>query len=434
VKGGESGVTDGQREWSWSYQNPEIVKPEASEVSVLDYGPMVVATTFADYGALAAAYDSRAREKAKVTPPIKQLADQLTHDASTPREQAKAIYDWVAINITYAPNTVGTGSWVPHSAEEILTNRMGDCKDHTTLMKALLAAKGIASVPVLINGGTAYDLPPVTAPGLFSHLIIYLPSLDLYADSTSRFTPFGSLPLDDYDKPVVHTEDYTELRRTPATDPKTNTSAIETGMNFHGDGTADGETKVQAQGLFSDGLRAAAIYLQPNMEDSEIRQSLAAAGYSGTGKLTEDDPKILKDGYSYSVKYQLDEAIHVPGPSAMPIRSPIGASAGISNFLGELSQPDRTRNFQCVGGTSTESITIHLPKGVEVMAIPKDARIEGKSAIYKASYRQQGDTVTIVREMDDHTRGNVCTPEYAKEFKTFSAKVRRNLDQEILYR
>jgi hypothetical protein len=170
------------------------------------------------------------------------------------------------------------------------------------------------------------------------------------------------------------------------------------------------------------------------MEDSAIRQRLAAAGYSGTGKLIEDDPQILKDGYSYSVKYRLDEAILIPGPSAMPIRSPIGASVGISNFLGELDRPDRTRNFQCVGGTSKESITIHLPRGVDVMAIPKDAQIEGKSAIYKASYRQHGDTVTIVREIHDHTRGNVCTPDYAKEFKTFSAKVRRNLDQEILYR
>jgi transglutaminase-like putative cysteine protease len=160
VKGGEVGIKNGRREWSWTYRNPEIIKPEPSAVSILDDGPLVVASTFKDYGALGAAYDSRARAKAKVTPQIKHLADEVTGNAATPRDQAKAIYDWVATNITYAPNAVGQGSVVPHDADEILANKMGDCKDHTALMKALLAAKGIASVPVLINGGLAYALPP----------------------------------------------------------------------------------------------------------------------------------------------------------------------------------------------------------------------------------------------------------------------------------
>ncbi len=83
---------------------------------------------------------------------------------------------------------------------------------------------------------------------------------------------------------------------------------------------------------------------------------------------------------------------------------------------------------------SKENYTIELPKGVEVMAMPKDIQIDGKSATYKASYRQDGNKITINRELDDHTHGNVCTPAYAKEFKTFAAAVRRNLRAEVLYR
>lgn len=209
---------------------------------------------------------------------------------------------------------------------------------------------------------------------------------------------------------------------------------MDTVMNINPDGTAEGETKVVTKGIFSDGMRALATYVQPNMTDAVIRQSIAATGYSGTGKLTQDDPKVLKDSFSYGVKFKLDEVLRLPGPGAMPIHSPTSGGGRIGNFLGELSQADRTRNFQCIGGNAKENITIHLPKGVEVMAMPKDARIEGKSATYQATYRQQGDTLTIMREMDDRTRGNVCTPDYAKEFKTFAAKVRRNLDEQILYR
>ena len=89
VKGGEAATKDGRRQWSWTYRNEEIVKPESGAVSPLDYAPLIVATTFKDYGAVGAAYDSRARPKAKVTEPIKKLADQLTLNSQAPREQAK---------------------------------------------------------------------------------------------------------------------------------------------------------------------------------------------------------------------------------------------------------------------------------------------------------------------------------------------------------
>ena len=84
---------------------------------------------------------------------------------------------------------------------------MGDCKDHTTLLQALLAVKGIASTPVLINSGDAYTLPEVPAVDIFNHVINYVPSLDLYADSTARYTSFGLLPFDDSGKPVIHSRD-----------------------------------------------------------------------------------------------------------------------------------------------------------------------------------------------------------------------------------
>ncbi len=434
VKGGEAGTKDGRRRWSWSYQNDQIVKPESAAVSPLDYGPLIVATTFRDYGAVATAYDVRARAKAKVTVRIRKLADQLTRSAHTPREQAKVLYDWVATNVEYAPNAVGQGSVVPHDADEILANRMGDCKDHTTLLKALLAAKGIESSPVLINAGLAYTLPPAPAADVFNHLILYIPAFDLYADSTSRYTPFGTLPLDDSDKPVVHVQDFAEIQHTPPTDPKASGYEVSTSMDVHSDAVAEGDTKVMTRGLFCEETRAAMTYLPPNMEETAIRQGLAREGYIGAGTMTKDDPNILTDSYIYQVRYHLEDAINLPGPGAMPIRSPIGGSGTIECFLDGVNLPDRTVNFQCLGGYSRENYSIQLPKGVEVMAMPKDVQIEGKSAIYRASYRQKGDQIVISRELDDHTSGNVCTPAYAKEFKAFAAAVRRNLKAEVLYR
>src|SRR5207237_6980278 len=62
------------------------------------------------------------------------------------------------------PDLLGSG-WTPHEPSEIIKLRYGDCKDHATLMGALLAAKGIASEAVVVNAGNVYTLPQVAVRG-----------------------------------------------------------------------------------------------------------------------------------------------------------------------------------------------------------------------------------------------------------------------------
>ena len=103
-------------------------------------------------------------------------------------------------------------------------------------------------------------------------------------------------------------------------------------------------------------------YLQPNMEETAIRQGLAQEGYTGTGTMTKDDPRIMADSYTYQSQVSPDDAINLPGPGAMPIHSPVGGSGTIARFLDEVNLPDRTVNFQCLGGYSRENYSIQLPQ------------------------------------------------------------------------
>jgi hypothetical protein len=254
----------GRRRWRWTYSNDHVEATEERAVSSLDYGPLIVASTFKDYAHVAAAFNARAEPRVAITPRVKALADELTKNVSGVPAQAKAIYDWVAINIQYANNQSGIGAVVPHPADLVIANRMGDCKDHSILMQALLGAC-IASVPVLINANNTYSLPPVATPD-FDHLIIYIPSLNLYADSTSRYAPFGSLPFEDSDKPVVHTIDFTEVERTPARGYKQNRLEISTDLVLHPDGNADGTTTTRASGIRAETARLQFSILEPNCE------------------------------------------------------------------------------------------------------------------------------------------------------------------------
>ncbi|HVC43903.1 MAG TPA: DUF3857 domain-containing protein [Candidatus Binataceae bacterium] len=433
VDGGETPTTDGRRRWVWSYRNQTLATPERGAVSEVDYGPLIVASTFKDYGALAAAYNARAKAKSAPTANIRKLANELTGAAHTPREQARALYDWVAANIDFAGDYVGVGSVVPHNVDEVLANRMGDCKDHAALLQSLLAAKGIASTPVLINAGAAYTLPKVPCLDAFDHVILYIPSLGLYADSTSKYTPFGSLPSPDAGKPVIYTADFNGLQHTPTRKWQNEGLRTTTVMTIHPDGSADGETDVIATGALAEAIRYRLIYLQPNMEDTAMRRALAVNGFTGTGVLNKGDATDIAESYKYGGKYTVSEAMNLPGPGAMYIRSPFGSDAGMTSFLDDANEPDRTVDFACAGVTGKVTYTIHLPKGIKVLAMPRNVAITGKYQSYKAAYHLNGDTLTAVREFDDRTAGPVCAPAVAVEYKKFAIAVQKDLHAQLLY-
>ena len=433
VEGGEAPSSDGRRNWAWTYKNEHMTTPESGSVSALDYGPLIVASTFKNYAALAAAYDARAKTKAVQTDSIKKLANELTQSAHTPREQAKALYDWVSQNIKYAPDTVGIGEVVPHAADSVLANRMGDCKDHTTLLQALLAIKGIASSPVLINAGNAYTLPEVPTVLMFDHVISYIPTLNLYADSTSDYTTFGTLPSADAGKPVVQTVDFKGIEHTPMPKLGDYGSSSTTVLKINSDGSAEGETRIESKGEFADSARYWMTYLQPNMEDTMMQRALAANGFTGTGTLIKGDLKDRVDSYSYGSKFKISDAMNLPGPGAISIKSPFDGVGGMSQYLIDAVGPVATVNFVCTNGYAKSVVTVTLPKDVKVLAIPRNAQITVRNQTYKATYEQKGQTITAVRQIVDRTPGPVCTPAVQTDYRKFATAIGKELRSQILY-
>ena len=108
-----------------------------------DEDPGYIISTFNTQEEVAKAYGLRATPKALPSERVKKLADDITKDKKSNDDIAHSLYDWVATNITYAGNCVGLGAVVPHDLDFILDNKMGDCKDHATLLQSLLSAKNI---------------------------------------------------------------------------------------------------------------------------------------------------------------------------------------------------------------------------------------------------------------------------------------------------
>ena len=91
-------------------------------------------------------------------------------------------------DIRYTGTEFGNASIVPHTPEETLKRKYGDCKDQSALLIKMLRTAGVPAYMALIRNGTGEDVEP-DLPGLggFNHAIVFIPGAHpLWLDPTVR--------------------------------------------------------------------------------------------------------------------------------------------------------------------------------------------------------------------------------------------------------
>lgn len=425
---------NGKKTWRWTYQNklPEKWNPADNGISVVGDEPSLFASTFTSYREIAEAYGVRATPKVVVTERVKKLASGLTANRSTPELQAHALYDWVAKNISYGGNCIGIGTVVPRDLDVILDNKMGDCKDHATLLQALLAAKHIESEQALVNAGSLYQMPGIPVVSAVNHVINFVPSLNLFLDATSSYMPYGMLPTTLSEKPVLLVSHYREGTKTPSTAQYGHEQVMSTKIRIKENGSATGSMSLKLKGLPGISARAAWRNMPRAQEEFVAKQMLQAQGVHGTGTISKDDPSDLLDSYQFSIDFSLDDYVTVGAATGIPIRPAAASFFPIEGFLRNAYEPLPRKQHMCNGGVSIEEYTLEFPEAIKVVAVPKDFAVSGAIIDYKATYRKTANTLAVRRELKDKTSSNVCSPEYAAEYKKIMLSIAKDLKSQVL--
>jgi hypothetical protein len=432
VAGGLESSVAGADHYRFTYQHPTSTAPEETAVSEADYADLLRVSTLRDVVTAGKLYETNAEPKAIVTDAIRELALRLTTGLADERLKAKALYLWVSKNIRYVAVTLGSGDLVPHSAADVLANQYGDCKDHVVLLQALLAAVGIDSVPVLINADSSYTLSKVGTFSPLNHVITYLPSLNLYVDSTAQFVPFGTLPFDASDKPVVLTS-LGRLGRTPRTRAEDNVTSTKVEMVIHPDGTIEGTSMATMSGNAEISSRAARFSVRGDAEDRVVKGILSRFGESGSGSMSYVDPEDIEKPYWIASRFQLDPVANMPGHGA--IRVPVGLAPGKFASMGSYL-PDATQQhpWACGSFTSAERYSIQFPNNVVITNVPDNMVYHDDQVDFRSSYRQTGRLVSVERTLVVHRPSQVCNAEDRARWRAFHLKVQRDLRSQIFYR
>ncbi len=419
----------GRKVVGYALNDVQPMAPETIAPSPYVFSPRVFVSSFADYAAIGDAYAARAEAKAAVTPQVRKLADEITHGISEPRAQAVALYDWVAKHIRYVAVYFGVGGVVPHSADTILANRYGDCKDHVTLLQALLAAKGIASVGALIDAGGP-NRPPRVAVNRFNHIITYLPQWKLFVDSTVGEAPFGVLPSADLGRQVVLVQPVADTPRvleTPAFDAQTNAVVNRDQSRIESDGTLISRGSQRGIGAADIGMRAGYLNVRPGAEPYIVQSMLAARGLQGSGNMHFGNPLDFATPFELHLEATVPGFAPMPGPAALAIP---GSGTWINVPGGDAAQ--RVLPLACYGDARSSTTQLQFPRGSHFIAIPPDVRFTNAAGSYVAQYRIEGSTVLAERRLVTYGNG-LCPASMLADFQALARVIGTDQRTQVLY-
>lgn len=428
-------VKDGKQILRWTYRNktPEKRTPSDEGITIPGDQPSLFVSTYKSYREIAESYGVRATPKAAVTERIKALAGEIVGDKTTPATQATALYDWVAKNISYGGNCIGIGAVVPRDLDVVLDNKQGDCKDHATLLQALLAARNIESEQALVNAGNLFQLPDVPVVSAVNHVINYISGLNIYVDATSSATPFGMLPPQLGEKPVLLVSHYRDGQKIPSTAQYGHEEIVRTQIRINADGTASGKTEVSLKGLPAIAARQVMRNLPREQEEYVAKKLLESQGNHGTAVLQKDDPTALLDTYHFAISYQLEDYLPVGTATGMPVRPVVQTFFPVSMFVRDVYAPLPKKPQMCSGGKSSEEYRMEFPASVKLVSFPKNVEIAADVLDYKATYELSSDNVlTVRRTFNDKTATNVCSPEYDAAYRKSLASVVKDLKSQVL--
>lgn len=426
----------GRRVVEWTWSNPKAVDDKRRNYSVFDIDQEAgySYSTFQSYEQIAQAYGARARPKAEPTEQVRKLAAEIVGKKKDRREQVRALYDWSATKIGYAGNCIGVGVVVPRDLSFVLDNKMGDCKDHATLLQALLAARGIASTQALVNAGSVYRLPKIPVVSTVNHVINYIPEMDLYLDSTSSITPFGMLPLQVAGKPVLLMDGFRDGARTPVTPVGANEQRTRTVVDIQSDGSIKATMDITQKGMFAANTRAMMRQFPKDKEADLVKDTYESQGLIATGTLKKDDPTALLDHYQFGLKMEIKNYFQRPGAGAFEIEPLFWTEAPVARYVWSAVGEVETHDVACSSGLSVEEYVYRFPPDLQVLSVPDDFSVSNDFLSYEATYKLDGRTLTVMRKFDDRTPGNVCSPALMAQYRELTAKVIPNMRAQVLYK
>jgi tetratricopeptide (TPR) repeat protein len=399
--GGAGAVTGDRRVYRWKTSHPEPTAKEEKLQVGEDAPPVDVRlSSFRNWDEFAGWYVPLV--SAGPDEAVKARAAALTAGAKDEAAKIAAIYHFVSAEIRYVSLSFGLGRFAPHAPADVMAHQYGDCKDKAILLKALLEAAGIRSVPVLLNTGRSID-EDFASPLEFDHMIAVIPrggqaAGGTWMDTTLEVAPLGLLTLGERDKRtlVLDRPGHAEVVRIPTDPPFPFLDEISIDGKVNSIGVLTAKVTLAIRGD-SEILTRAVVRAIPHESLKDFASKLAEEdGVSGeVSDVSTSDPTSTAD--PFRITYQIRKPGYLDWAAAT---SEIETLPRVTILGGDAE--DRKGLTRLVAGPPAKTrmhATIELPDGYDLEA-PTPVTISKVGMTFTSSYRVDPHSLSIDRTFD----------------------------------
>ncbi|TAK41303.1 MAG: DUF3857 domain-containing protein, partial [Saprospiraceae bacterium] len=299
---------------------------------------------------------------------MKEKVAELTANADSDSAKIEALYRFIQQNLRYVSVQLGIGGYQPFPAQYVEEKKYGDCKAVSNFMKSLLTEAGIISYPVLIRSGELqYEITGDFAFPSFNHMILYVPSEDIWLECTSNTFPMNYVGASNAGRNVLLiTEDGGKIGRTPEMLPAANLAWNKVTVALDGGGSAKVQVSSHLTGERQEWYRDA----MANLSAGELQKAFQEASSLPGFKLETLKIEPSEERPSAEVNYSAQVAW-------------FGSKAGKRLFVpvnvidpfNDVPPAVEDRQHPVVSKEASveeDRITLLLPHGYKVESLPSD--------------------------------------------------------------
>lgn len=376
--------------YTWEMKSIPQIIPEQNMPPMGDVSNRIAVSTVTSWDALAQWYWGLAGTQYATDKSLDSTIGELTKGLTTRDEKIRAVFNYVALNIRYVGIEFGIEGYKPHKAVDIFKNKYGDCKDHATLLIAMLKHIGVTAYPVLVDtAGIAKMDPTLPSPGQFDHEIVAVPDDHgfWFLDSTSDVTGYKDLPpMDQGRNVVVIQHDKAIIVKTPVFKADVNSIVDTRTVNLRSDGSLDVSMGITFHGVYSMYEKAMLRGMKPVQRKSYI-EGTANAVCPGAAVSTYS----ISDIYSLNIPVDINlrftcQDYVIKAGDLLIVQVPLMSMENLAQIVAR-----DTRTYPLVIGYNFEKkniVTFNIPEGYRIRYMPGDTSIANTFGSFDVVYRR----------------------------------------------
>ncbi len=418
----------------WEVQNLPAIDAEPYAPPLEELAASIALSTVPSWDKVARWYYDLAKDALKPDIAIKKKAKELTKDCKDEWAKIKAIYNYVAQNIRYVGVEFGINGYKPHPASQIFRLRYGDCKDHSTLLIAMLRSVGIKAYAVLIPTTEIANLNErLPMPGAFDHEItaVLVHGKYIFLDSTAESTPCGQLPPSDQGRRVLLVKDgRAVLVATPVFGPKVNQEIYKARFWLDAEGVLKGTGKLVYTGVYAMFRREQFIHMTAQQRQRTIEKIIN--NFSPGARLLGMEISPYQDLNQPNVRVGFrikDDTYATKTAHLLSFHAPLPSFSHLISLVAAAKRHYPYRLGYCL--RKVAEVEIHLPQGYRCIFLPEDYRYTNNVGRLEIRWRKKGDVI-ICHEVLEVNQAEIPVDKYAQLRHLFTLAVKLNRNQVII--